>query len=111
MGLRQAIDHLPGGRETETAVREVLELFRIHSGQPLSFAQVAHRLERPEPLVGVVLSALTECFVLRRDGSRYVYMRDSSIDLEIDRFMRRAESNNAFVQSNVAKFRERYGSR
>lgn len=111
MGLRRAIDRLPGDRATENAVREALELFRIHSGEALTQHDVARRLERPESLVAVVLSALTECFVLRSDGSWFTYHHDSSIDLEIDRFMRRADTSSAFVQSNVAKFRERYGYR
>jgi hypothetical protein len=111
MGLRQAIGRLPGDRATENTVREALELFRIHDGEPLAPHEVARRLERPEAVVSVVLSALTECFVLRCDGSRFTYHRDSSIDLEIDRFMRRTDTHSAFVQSNVAKFRERYGYR
>ena len=111
MGLRQAIERLPSDRATEATVRETLELFRIHAGQALSQADVAHRLERSESLVRVILSALTDSFVLRRDGIRYVYLRDSCVDLEIDRFMARADSHSAFVQNNVAKFRERYGYR
>lgn len=109
MGLRQAIDRLSPDRVTETTVRETLELFRIRTGQSLSQADVARSLERPEPVVGAILSALTDCFVLRRDGSNYLYMRDSTTDIEIDRFMHRAGTHNALVQSNVAKFRERYG--
>jgi len=109
MGLRQAIDRLSPDRVTEMTIRETLEVFRIHPGRSLSQADVARRLERPEPLVGAILSALTECFVLRRDGSDYVYMRDSATDIEIDRFMHRAGTHSALVQSNLAKFRERYG--
>lgn len=109
MGLRQAIARLTPDRVTENAIRETLELFRIHPEQPLTQSDVARRLERSDTLIGVILSALTDSFVLRREDGRYVYVHDSVTDLEIDRFMDRAGANSAFVQSNVAKFRERYG--
>jgi hypothetical protein len=111
MGLRRALERLPGDRVTECAVREVLQLFRIHAGEWLSEAEVARRLERPQGVVSDILKELSDGFVLRRDAERFAYERDSFTDLEIDRFLKRVDSHSSLVQNNVAKFRERYGYR
>jgi hypothetical protein len=109
--MRKALEHLPGDRATEHLVREVVQLLRIHTGESLSAAEVAARLERPESTVAVVLLELADAFVLCRDGLCYSYERDPVVELDLDRFMARTESHNAFVQTNVAKFRDRYGYR
>lgn len=111
MSLRKALERLPGDRATESIVRDVLQLLRVRSGEPLTAAEVATRLERPESTVAVVLLELAGAFVLRRDGLRYSYAHDPVVDLDVDRFLKRVESHSAFVQTNVAKFRDRYGYR
>lgn len=111
MSLRRALERLPGDRVTECAVREVLQLFRIHPGEWLVPSEVGRRLDRPEPLVSGILAQLSEGFVLRSEGDRYAYERDSFTDMEIDRFLKRVDTHTDLVQSNVAKFRERYGYR
>jgi hypothetical protein len=65
----------------------------------------------PEALIAVVLLELADAYVLHRDGVRYAYMRDPVVELDVERFMRRTDSHDAFVQTNVAKFRDRYGYR
>jgi hypothetical protein len=111
VSLRKALEHLPGDRATEHLVREIVQLLRIRAGQSLSVTDVASILERPEAAVAVVLLELADAFVLCRDGLRYSYDRDPVVELDIERFMARAESHSAFVQTNVAKFRDRYGYR
>lgn len=111
MSLRKALDRLPGDRATENLVREIVQLLRIRGGQSLSVADVAKRLEHPESTVAVILLELADAFVLRRDGLCYSYVRDPVVELDVERFLARVESHSAFVQTNVAKFRDRYGYR
>jgi hypothetical protein len=111
VSLRKALEHLPGDRATEHLVREVVHLLRIRAGQSLSVAEVARILERPDSSVAVVLLELADAFVLCRDGLCYSYDSDPVVELDVDRFMARAETHSAFVQTNVAKFRDRYGYR
>lgn len=111
MSLRRALDHLPGDRGTEAAVREILQLLRVRKSEHLSADEIARRIERPYSAVGMLLSELADARVLHLEDARYGYLSDPVTDLEVERFMRRAESHSVFVQSNVAKFRERYGTR
>jgi hypothetical protein len=111
MSLRRALDKLPGDRGTEAAVREVLQLLRVRKGEHLSTDDVSRRVERPLSTISVLLSELADARVLHLDGTRYAYLSDPVTDLEVERFLRRAESHSVFVQANVAKFRERYGTR
>jgi hypothetical protein len=111
VSLRKALEHLPGDRATESLVREIVHLLRVHLGESLSVDEIAKRLERHESTVAVVLSELADAFVLCRDGLRYSYVRDPIVELDVDRFMARAESHSALVQTNVAKFRGRIGYR
>jgi hypothetical protein len=109
MSLNTALGRLPGDRATETTVREVLELMRIHVSESISAPEVARRLERQESVVTVILSKLAEAYVLRADGDWYRYDPDPLNDLDVRRFLVRAATHSQLVQSNVARFRERYG--
>ena len=109
MSLNSALGRLPGDRTTETTVREVLELMRIHLDERITAAEVARRLERPESSVSVILSCLSDAYVLRVDGGRYRYDPDPLNDLDVRRFLARAQTHSQLVQDNVARFRERYG--
>lgn len=109
MSLHTALGRLPGDRTTETTVREVLELMRIHINEPLASGEVARRLERPESAVSVILSRLTDAYVLRAEGDRYRYDPDPLNDLDVRRFLARAATHSQLVKNNVARFRERYG--
>jgi len=111
MTMRSAMERLSGDRVTENTVRDVLELLRINAGRGLSSRDIAQRLERPEVSVEMILSELARAFVLKKDGSAYSYDNDPVNNLDVDRFMRRTDSHNALVQSNVARFRDRYGFR
>jgi hypothetical protein len=111
VSLDKALGRLSGDRATEHMVREILQMLRVRPGEPASAADLARRLERPEASVAVVLLELADAYVLRRDGLRYCYERDFALELDVDRFLTRAESHNATGRANVAKFRDRLGYR
>jgi hypothetical protein len=102
---------LPSDRSTEDAVRDVLELARIHAGEWLGASEVARRLQRPEESVRVILSKLAEGYVLHSDGDRFRYDSDTLLDLDVERFLHRSQQHTQFQQNNLAKFRDRFGSR
>jgi hypothetical protein len=102
---------LPSDRSTEDAVRDVLELARIHAGEWLGASEVARRLQRPEESVRVILSRLAEGYVLHSDGDRFRYDSDILLDLDVERFLHRSQQHTQFQQNNLAKFRDRFGSR
>lgn len=109
MSLNTALGRLPGDRTTEATVREVLELMRVRSSDSMSAQEVARRLERQESVVTVILSTLVDTYVLRADGDRFRYDPDPLNDLDVRRFLARAATHSQLVQTNVARFRERYG--
>lgn len=98
-------------RATENTVREMLHVLADHPHQWFSAAEVAHRVERPESFVTVILSKLAEGFVVVADGSRYRIDPDPVVDLDVRRFLRRSEVHNQLAQDNLARFRDRYGHR
>lgn len=110
MSLRKALEGLPGDRATENLVRETLQLIRVR-GAAMSVPETAERLKRPEQEVSAILERLAEACVLERQGALFAVPKDPVVQLDIDRFMRRAERHNAFVRSNVLKFRDRRGYR
>lgn len=101
---------LPSDRSTEDAVRDILEIARVHTGEWLGASEVARRLQRPEESVRVILSRLAEGRVLNRDGDRFRYDSETLLDLDVERFMRRSQQHTQFQQNNLAKFRDRFGS-
>jgi DNA-binding IclR family transcriptional regulator len=109
MSLKRALEKIPDDRTSETAAKDILRLFRHHPDESLSVNDVARRSGLNESTVGMILCVLADSYVLSADADRYLYHRDTIVDMEIERFLRRAETHNEFVQSNVAKFRERYG--
>jgi DNA-binding IclR family transcriptional regulator len=109
MSLKRALEKIPDDRTSEAAAKDILRLFRHHPDESLSVNDVARRAGLNESTVGMILCVLADSYVLSSDADRYLYHRDTIVDMEIERFLRRAETHNEFVQSNVAKFRERYG--
>ena len=111
--LRGALESLSPDRATETAVREILSLMRRRMGETFTARKLSSTLELDHLLVEKVLEALSDGFVLDSDDDSpgYVYRGDRLLELEIDRFMRRADSHAGLLQTNVEKFRHRYGER
>lgn len=113
MSLRTALERFSADRATDAAVREVLALFTRHPGEWLEPGHVAGMADVSQSLAEHVLGVLRSAFVLDFDDDppRYAYRKDRLLDLEIDRFLRRAGDRAGMLQSNVEKFRGRYGSR
>lgn len=111
MGLDRALHALPDDRGTENTVREVLQLMSRHPGEWLRSADVSRSVAQPEHRVAVILSTLVDGSVLRSEGDRFRYDRDSLVDMDIRRFLNRAETHNRLAQNNLAQFRDRYGQR
>ena len=58
-----------------------------------------------------VLEALVQGVVLDFDtaSASYRYHRDTALDFEVRRFIRRADVHDQGVRTNVDRFRQRYG--
>jgi hypothetical protein len=111
VGLSTALTRLHADRATETVVRDVLILFRTHPREWFSTGSVAARTRRPQADVGPVLETLSECFVLDFDGedARYRYQPDGLLELDISDYLHRVDTTNDRLQTDVAKFRRRFG--
>jgi hypothetical protein len=112
VSLARALSRLPGDSHTEHVLRDVLSLFDKHQSEWLSESEVECRTARSSGDVHLVLPALSAAYVLDFDSTsgRYRYVGDTALGFEIDMFMRRVRSYQSHQQTNVAKFRERYGS-
>ena len=113
MSLRSALEHLPHDRESDALLKEVLNLVRRHEGEWVEPRRIAIILGSHEDRIRRMLGTLAEFFVLDFvDGPpRYRYKNDRLLEIEIDRFTRRADTHHGTLQNNVEKFRQRYGSR
>ena len=108
MSLDRALQGMLGDRATEKTVREVLSVLAIHRSEWLSAHEIARRVERPEHLVGVILSKLAGAFVVCTDGTGYQMDPDPVVDLDVKRFLRRSDVHTQLAQNNLARFRDRY---
>ena len=111
MSLDRALHGLPGDRATENVVRDVLELLTSHPGHRYTASDAASSLSRSEHLVEVILSSLATGYVLKADGDAYRYERDTAVELEVQRYLRKSGQHSQLAQDNLAKFRGRYGYR
>lgn len=112
MSLGRALANLPEDPALHQTLRDVLVLFRRHKGEWLSDSDVRIKTGSPAPHVTVILPVLARAFVLDFDGAtgKYRFGGDAVLGYEIDSFTRRVDSQQAHMRTNVAKFRERYGS-
>lgn len=94
-------------------MREILALFTRHTGEWIEPSRVAAIADVPPSLAEHILGILGTAFVLDFDDGppRYSYRKDRLLDLEIDRFLRRADGRADKLQSNVERFRGRFGAR
>ncbi|MDH4139708.1 MAG: hypothetical protein OEV43_03970 [Coriobacteriia bacterium] len=113
MSLKRALESLPADRETSSTVRDILTMFRRHPDAWMSCRHVANIVDRSVETSRGILAVLAESGVLDFDSaeSKYRYEQDTLLNIEIDRFVRRVDSHAGAVQSNVERFRQRYGSR
>ena len=112
MSLARALSKLPDDNELEHVLRDVLVLFRRHKGEWLSETDVRIKTGQSPGEIRRLLSVLVEAYVLDFDSAseRFRYGGDVVLAFEVDAFVRRVESHQSHVRTNVAKFRERYGA-
>lgn len=112
MSLARALAGLPDDPELHKTLRDVLVFFRRHKGEWLSDSEVRIKTGSPEAHIATLLPALSRAFVLDFDGAtgNYRFGGDAVVGYEIDTFNRRVDSQQTHMRTNVAKFRERYGS-
>jgi hypothetical protein len=112
MGLARALTLLHGDRGSESVAREVLAVMSADPRPQLTSEGVRHRLPlHDRRAVDGVLEALVEGVVLDFDtaSGSYRYHRDTALDFEVRRFIRRADVHDQGVRTNVDRFRQRYG--
>jgi hypothetical protein len=111
LGLAQAMSLIADDRHMESVTREVLSVFTGSPDRWLTTAEVARRCLHDAETVGRVLTALAAGCVLDFEAASggYRYHQDTVLDLEIRRFIRRADGHERLVRTNVDRFRQRYG--
>lgn len=112
MSLARALSRLPSDRSTEAVVRDVVTFFVHHTGEWMTVDDVARRTGTLLMESRPVLEALHTAYVLDFDESvpAYRYRYDVGVSIEIDTFIHRTHTVENHVQTNVARFRERYGA-
>ncbi len=112
MSLSRALSRLPSDRSTEAVIRDIITVLIHHTGDWLTVEEITHRTGALMMEARPVLEALHAAFVIDFDEpvSAYRYRYDISTSIEIDTFMDRAHAVDNHVQTNVARFRERYGA-
>jgi hypothetical protein len=112
VSLARALSRLPSDRSTEVIIKDVITLFTHHSGEWLAADDVARRTGALMVETRPILQALHAAYVLDFDEpvSAYRYRYDIGLSVEIDTFLHRTHAVENHVQTNVARFRERYGS-
>ena len=112
MGLARALTLMHGDRSNESVAREVLAVMSSDPRPQLTSEGLRHRLPlHDRRTVEGVLEALVAGVVLDFDtaSASYHYHRDTALDFEVRRFIRRADLHDQDVRTNVDRFRQRYG--
>lgn len=113
MSLKSALDTLPCDWRTEAGLRDVLYFFAGHDDEWETVERVTSVTALDSHLVERLLAALLSGFVLdfHDDPPSYRYHPDRPLDIEVRRFLRRADTHAGLLQANVERFRTRYGER
>ncbi|PKQ29876.1 MAG: hypothetical protein CVT60_03060 [Actinobacteria bacterium HGW-Actinobacteria-10] len=110
MGLRRAIELLPPDRDTEAVLRTIILYCSDHRGEWFDGGRIARIGGYPVERVEHVADVLCETFVLDCGPSkRYRYDGDQVTFFEMQRFLKRADRHSGVLQTNVEKFRDRFG--
>lgn len=110
MGLRRAIELLPSDRDTEAALRTIVVFFADHRCEWFEAYQIARASGLAVEQVEQVAGVLCKTFVLDCGPSKsYRYDGDQVTWFEIERFLKRADRHSGALQTNVERFRDRYG--
>ncbi len=112
MSLARALSRLPSDRSTEAVVRDLVTVFAHHTGEWLTVDDIARRTGTLMMEARPVLEALHSAYVLDFDESvaSYRYRYDVGVSIEIDTLIHRTHTVENHAQTNVARFRERYGA-
>lgn len=113
MTLRGALDQLPADRDTQLALRDILTHLQRHHDQWIARVSVQNAAHGSPSLVDRVLSVLTATNVVDSDGDppRFLFKHDRALEFEIERFMRKADTQSTRLRTNVERFRTHYGAR
>ena len=112
MGLSRALTILGGDRSSECVAREILAVMSADPRPELDADGLRRRLPlHDKHTVEKVLQALVDGVVLDFDtaSEQYRYHRDKALDFEVRRFIRTAGGHDHHVQTNVDRFRQRFG--
>lgn len=113
MSLARALSRLPEDSGTEMVVRDVLMLFSKHQREWMTVDDVRRRTGHSPVAVERILATFKDSYVLNArvgDPVEYTFTGDIALVVEIDSFVRRIRAHRDHMQSNVAKFRERFSS-
>ncbi len=112
VSLARALSRLPSDHETETVIRDVITLMTHHTGEWLPVEDIARKSGNLVLQVRPVLEAMRDAFVLDFDDvpGAFRYRYDVGVSIEFDAFLHRSRAVENHMQTNVARFRERYGS-
>jgi hypothetical protein len=112
VGLTQAMNLIADDRQTQSVTREILSVFLAAPDTWMTTEDIRRRCFYPEDIVASVLTALAAGRVLDFEpaSGAYCYQKDAVLDLEVRRFIRRADGHERLVRTNVDRFRQRHGS-
>ncbi|GAB4289735.1 MAG: hypothetical protein Kow0067_15790 [Coriobacteriia bacterium] len=112
MSLARALERLSADSATELALRDVLVLFSRHTDEWLTADEVARKTGHGGADITPLLDVLARSYVLDfdDDAPRYRFGGDVVLSLEIDSFVRHVRAHREHMETNVAKYRQRFGS-
>lgn len=116
MSLRSATAELPHDRASQAVLRDLLGMFRRRRSEWVTEGEAVRSAllpDCPKNAVRVMLDVLRRHRVLEfEDGPpRYRYADDALTELEVVRYIRVADSRSGHVQTNLERFRKRFGTR
>jgi len=112
VSLARALSRLPSDHDTEAAVRDIIIFMSHHADEWVTPDEISKRTANLLVQVRPVLDAMRDCFVLDFDDvpGAFRYRYDVGLSIEFDAFLHKSRAVENHMQTNVARFRERYGS-
>lgn len=112
MSLARALSRLSPDHETEVIICDIVTFFSHHRDQWVTSDDVAQKTGNLAFQLRPILEALRDSYVLDFDDvpGAFRYRYDVGVSIEFDEFLNRSRAHENHVQTNVARFRERYGS-
>jgi hypothetical protein len=112
VSLARALSRLPSDRATEAVIKDIVTFLAHHTDEWITLEEVSRRTGTLKAESRPVLEALHAAYVVDFDEpvSAYRYRYDIGLSIEIDTFLHRTHKVENHVQTNVARFRDRYGA-